>query len=203
MSDPGRRTADEGAPLRLTCRPGREGSVLTFPYTLENLGSVDIYAMHALPSVDSTAETATANENCTVVILGADGDAIIGKFAAPLPTDRRVAIPVLPLARRLPPQGSLEGRLDVPLPLAETSPYFADLRLREYEIIEIRGIVLTIGFWADAADGLTATPAEYAPELFNITTRNTFRSARRVFQRFPTSALQLFKRSDAFPRTFG
>jgi hypothetical protein len=203
VSDPDQAPGGAAAALRLTCRPGRTGNTLVFPYTLENRGATEIYAMDALPSLDPAGDTASANDQAAVVILGADGDAVVGKFAAPLPTDRRVAFAILPLARRLAPQASFEGRLEIALPFAETSPYFPDLTLRQYEMVDIKGVVFTIGFWLGGADGLSSMPTDYAPDLFTVVTRNTLRSARRVSQRFPTSGLQLFRRNDAFPRPVG
>jgi len=128
---------------------------------------------------------------------------MIGKFAAPLPTDRRIAVPVFPLARRLRAGTGLEGRIEIPLPLAETSPYFPDLTLRQYEIVDIKGVLLTIGYWLAGSDGFFADPTDYAADLFVVETRNTMRSALRVSQRFPTTGLQLFRRTDAFPRAIG
>jgi hypothetical protein len=188
------------ANLRLSCQPAKAGNVLVFPYSLENLGPGDVYAMHALPSGDSVSGEARANDIAAVVIAAENGDVIIGKFVAPLPTDRRIAVPVFPLARRLPAGASLEGRIEIALPLAETSPYFPDLSLRKYEIAEIKGVDLTIGYWVAGNDGLAAFPAEYVPDLFVVETRDTARSAQRVSQRFPTKGLQLFRRIDAFPR---
>jgi hypothetical protein len=193
--------ASSGADLRLSCQPAKTGGKLVFPYTIENRGSAEVYAMHALPSYDPASSETRANDQAVVVILGDDGDAILGKFAAPLPTDRRIAVPVLPLARQLPAGARLEGRIEIPLPLAETSPYFPDLTLRQYQVVEIRGVVFTIGYWLAGVDGLVAASADYAPELSVVATRNTRRSARRVSQRFPTTGLQIFKRTDAFPRT--
>ena len=188
------------ATLRLECRPSKAGNLLLFPYTLENLGPADVYAMHALPSADPASHAAKGNDTAAIVIASDDGDAIIGKFVAPLPTDRRIAVRVFPLARRLPAGAKLEGRIEIPLPLAETSPYFPDLTLRGYEIAEIKGVALTIGYWIAGNDMLAADPAEYVPDLFVVETRNTARSAQRVSQRFPTTGLQLFRRTDAFPR---
>jgi hypothetical protein len=188
------------AGLRLSCRPGKSGDTLLFPYTLENQGPADAYAMHALPSIDPASGAARADESKGIVIASEDGDAIVGRFAAPLPTDRRVAVPVFPLARYLPVGASLEGRIEIPLPLAETSPYFPDLTLRFYQITEIKGVQLTIGYWLAGVDGLAAIPADYAPDLFNVVTRNTMRSALRISRRYPTTGLQLFRRTDAFPR---
>jgi hypothetical protein len=195
--------AAPGAALRLHCQPSKTGSVLVFAYTLENQGPGEVYAMHAVPSVEPASGAARANDTAAVVIASDTGDAVIGKFAAPLPADRRIAVPVFPLARRLLAGASLDGRLEIALPLAETSPYFADLTLRQYEMVDIKAVVFTIGYWLGGADGLNAAPTDYAPDLFSVETRNTLRSARRVWQRFPTSGLQLFKRTDAFPRSLG
>jgi hypothetical protein len=192
-----------GSALGLSCHPHKVGNLLMFPYSVENRGRTDLYVMDVLPSVDRASSKARADENAAVVILGAEGDAIVGKFAAPLPTDRRIALPVLPLARLLPGGASFDGRLEIPIPLAETSPYFADLSLRKYEIVEINGVIFTIGYWPAGVDGLVATPADYATDRFVIVTRNTLKSALSAGQRFQTTGLQLFKRTDAYPRTLG
>lgn len=201
--DPAIADGEGTAGLRLSCRPGRSGNQLIFPYALRNEGSAEVYVMDAIPSLDPDTRTLRATDQAAVVILGPEGDAVLGRFAAPPPRDRRMALPVMPLACRLPPGGTLERQLTVPLPLAETSPYFADLPLRRYEIVEIKGIVLTIGYWLAGVDHLAAAPVEDRPDLFAVTTRNTAKSARRIAQRFPTTGLQLFKRTDAFPRTLG
>jgi hypothetical protein len=74
--------------------------------------------------------------------------------------------------------------------------------LRKYDVVDIKGVVFTIGYWLAGIDGLVASPGDYAPDLFVVVaTRDTRRSARRVFQRFPTTRLQIFRRTDAFPRT--
>lgn len=186
--------ARSGSALRLACRPSKAGNVLLFPYTLENQGPGEVYAVHALPGA------AAPNETAAIVIAGDDGDAIIGKFAAPLPIDRRMVLPVAPLARRLPAGATLEGRIEITLPLAETSPYFPDLTLRQYDIVEITGVIVTIGYWPAETDGLVARPNPYAPELVTILTADPVRSARLTTQRFPTHGLQLFRRTDPFPR---
>ena len=55
-------------PLRLECRPSKAGNVLIFPYTLQNQGTVDVYAMHALPVADPESRQAKANETAGIVI---------------------------------------------------------------------------------------------------------------------------------------
>ncbi len=192
-----------GSDLTLSCQPNRAGNILVFPYTLHNRGGVELYVMDAFPSVDPATRAARANEMAAVVILGAEGDAVIGKFIAPLPDDRRIAMPVVPLARRLAPGETLERRLEVRMPLAEASPYFADLPLRGYEMIDIKGVAFTIGYWPASLEGFAAVPADYAPGLHVVAMRDARRGALRAVQRFPVKGLQLFKRGDAFPRDIG
>ena len=192
MSDP----AVSRAALRLSCKPSKAGNLLVFPYRLENEGPGDVYAMHSL------AIGAAAAEETAAVVIGADsGDAVVGKLVPPLPTDRRVAVLVTPLGRRLAAGAAVEGRVEIKLPLAEASPYFPDLTLRQYEMVELKGVVFTIAYWSvDTAD-LVARPSPDAPDLLRIMTADPAGVARLASQRFPTNGLQLFRRSDAFPRT--
>jgi hypothetical protein len=191
------------ADIRLTCQPNKVGNTLVFPYRVANHGPADVYLMDAMPSVDPATGGAHADDQAVVVVLGPAEDAIVGKFIAPLPTDRRIAVRTLPLARRLPAGQAFEGHVSIAMPLAETSPYFADLPLRKYEVIELKGVLFTIGYWVAGADGLAALPAAYAPDHFTVVTRDTAGSAMQASQRFPTQKLQLFKRGDGFPRTIG
>jgi hypothetical protein len=138
-----------------------------------------------------------------VVIAGESGDVVIGKFPPPWPVDRRIAVAAVPLARRLTVGEILEGRIEITLPLAETSPYFPDLTLRQYEIVDVKGVVLTIGYWPADTGDLVARPFAEGSELLRILSANPVASARLATQRFPTNGLQLFRRTDAFPRTLG
>jgi hypothetical protein len=191
------------AGVTLVCHPGKSRNTLVFPYQVENRGSSEIYVMDALPVMDPATRKQQVNDQAVVVMLGPGDDAIVGKFIAPAPTDRRMAMPAVPLARRLAAGESFEGRLTIPEPLAEISPYFGDLPLRQYEVVEVKGLVFTIGFWVAGVDGMAALPVDYAPGLFTVVTRDTVGSAARVAQRFPTNRLQLFKRTDQFPRAIG
>ena len=186
------------ARLRLSCRPAKVGNSLVFPYRLANEGPGEVYAMHALPGGG-----AAADESRAVVIADDEGNAIIGKFAPPLPTDRRIAMPIVPLARRLPAGAGIDGRIEIALPLAETSPYFPDLTLRQYQILEISGVVLTIAYWPADPSEVTAAPATVAPDLLSVRPVDPAARPRFVTQRFPTHGLQLFRRTDAFPRRLG
>jgi hypothetical protein len=71
--------ADEARPqptadLLLTCRPGKAGNLLRFPYRLENRGPTGIYAMHAWPGIDPATGEARAKEQTGVAILGTGGN---------------------------------------------------------------------------------------------------------------------------------
>jgi hypothetical protein len=187
--------ASSAAALRLICQPSKSGNTLVFPYRLENAGPGGFYAMQAVATFEAQAEDTAA-----VVMEAEAGDVIIGRFMPPLPTDRRIAVPLTPLARHVPPGGFLEGRIEVPLPLAETSPYFPDLTLRRYEIVTIKGVIVRIGYWPADTGDLVARPHTEGSDLLRIVTAEPLRTGRSITQRFPTSGLQLFRRTDAFPR---
>lgn len=184
----------------LDCRPGKDGAFLVFPYRVQNRGRTAVYVMDALASIDPESGAPKADTQAIVVVQAPGEEAIVGRLIAPPPADRRIAMPVIPLARLLPPGGVIESRIEVPIPLAEVSPYYADLLLRQYEITQLKGVTFAIGYWVDGVDGLTASPVDFAPGLFTITTRQTVRGARVASQHFPTHHLQLLKRTDSFPR---
>jgi hypothetical protein len=192
--------AAHAAELSLRCQPGRAGGRLTFPYVLENAGAADIFVMDAIATPGPDGAAMAADDQAVVIILGAAGEAILGKFPAPLPPDRRTAHQILPLARRLPPGGRLERALEVKLPLAETSPYFADLTLRDYEMVDLASLVFTIGYWRAGENGVAAAPEDGLPDLWRVATRGKAAGGHAARQRFPVKGLQLFKRLDAFPR---
>jgi hypothetical protein len=183
------------AALRLTCQPSKSGTALVFPYRLANEGPGDVYAMQAVATSGSQAEDIAA-----IVIAAETGDAVIGSFMPPLPIDRRIAVPLTPLARHVPSGGFLEGQIEVKLPLAETSPYFPELTLRRYEIASITGVIVRIGYWPADTGDLVARPHAEGSDLLRIVTADPLGTCRSVTQRFPTSGLQLFRRTDVFPR---
>jgi hypothetical protein len=194
-------TAPSDTALRLSCRPGKEGHKLVFDYTLHNPGQLDVYVMDAFPTVDRATNVTSADENAVCVILSPQGDAIIGKFVPPLPTQLRVAVPLVPLAHRLAPGGTLERHLEISEPLAETSPYLPDLPLRQYQVVDIAGVVFTIAYWLAGTTDIAAVPAPYAPNLLRMMSATAGSGASLVSQRFPTRGLQVFRRTDQFPRS--
>jgi hypothetical protein len=194
------QTTAAAVDIVLNCRPGKEGLCLVFPYRVQNRGETPVYVMDALATVDPESGRPKADTQAIVVVQAPGDEAIMGRLIAPPPADRRMAIPVIPLARHLPPGGMIENRIEVPIPLAEVSPYYADLLLRQYQVTQLKGVTFAIGYWVDGVDGLIASPVDFAPGLFNITTRQTGRSARVASQHFPTHQLQLLKRIDSFPR---
>src|SRR5262249_6144485 len=155
-----------------------------FSYEVTNQGKEEAYLMDAVASFDRASGSPKPSPQSVVVMAGAAEEAILGKFMAPPPTERRIAVPIVQLARRLAAGATLQGSLQVPLPLAEASPYFADLPLRQYEVVEINGVIVTLGYWVAGVDGMAALPVDDAPELVTVVTRDTLRSARSISQRF-------------------
>jgi hypothetical protein len=189
-----------GRDVTLECQPTRVGTKLSFPYTITNHGTTDVYVMDALPSVDPTTRQAVAIRDSVVIYLMNDGRAHILKGIAPLPTDRAVTVRVIPLAAKLPGGETLSRQLEVPLPLAETSPYFPDLPLRQYELVDISGVLFSVEFLRSTVEGFAALPVDFAPDLYRVSARNTAGMTEPLSISFPTQRLNIMKRSDAFPR---
>lgn len=194
------QASQQPAGVALACRPDRAGNKLLFPYTVTNHGTGEVYVMDALSGVDPATRQATIDHHAAVIWLGADDFAHILRGIPPLPEDRDILGHVIPFAARLPPGGSLQRTLEVPLPLAETSPYYPDLPVRQYELTEIQGVVFTVEFLRATAEGFRAEPAASAPDLYDVWSRDLFRQVERVSCTFPSRQLQILKRPGEFPR---
>ena len=186
--------------IRLTCRPGKSGTRLVFPYAVENHGGVPVYVADAMSVTDPETQQVHVTDQWAVIIKRGAADVAVGKYLAPLPPDRQPPLPTMPLVAVVEPGGKLERTLEVPLPLAETSPYLPDPTIRHYEIVDLQAVIFAVSYWPANVPGLFAAPAEDSPGLLMIAARNPTAAAKVVSQRFPTTGLQLFKRTDAFPR---
>jgi hypothetical protein len=186
--------------VTLECQPTRVGTKLSFPYIVTNRSEADIYVMDAVASSDPSTRQPTVNRDSAVLYLMSDGRAHVLKGIAPLPTDRTVTLRVIPFAAKVPAGGTLSRQLEIPLPLAETSPYFPDLPLRQYELVDIPGVVFSVEFLRSTAEGFSAMPVDFAPDLYRVSARNTAGMTERMSSSFPTQRLGIMKRPDAFPR---
>jgi hypothetical protein len=155
-----------------------------------------------MPSVDRETRAASANPRAISIIHSPSGDAIIGKFIPPMPSSLRPAVPLTPLAHRLAAGEAMERRLEASEPLAETSPYLPDLLLRQYEVVDIAAVVFTIAYWVSGGEGFAVMPSPYAKGLFSVVLTGGAPGAGMmlVSQRFATRGLQIFRRTDGFPR---
>lgn len=186
--------------LQLQCQPGKVPDALVFAYRAENQSAVPIYVMDAMPRVDPATRAVTANDQAAAVLLRNGGVAVVGKFIAPLPQDRMMLAPDLPLCVRLEPGEAIERELRIPLPFAEASPFFPDLALRDYALAEVTGIILAIGFLRADTPGLYAAAAAYAPGLHVISLSLAPIVAGLACRLLPVKKLEILQRTDAFPR---
>lgn len=186
--------------LHLQCQPNKTPDALVFAYRAENQAAVPIYVMDAMPQVDRATRAVSANHQAAAVLLRGGGVAVVGKFIAPLPQDRILLAPDLPLCVRLDPGAALERELRVPLPFAEASPHFPELALRGYVPAEVTAVILAIGFLRADTPGLYAAPADYAPGLHVLSLTRAPVVAGLACRLLPVKKLDILKRTDAFPR---
>jgi hypothetical protein len=176
----------------MQCRPGKAEGRLTFDYTVKNHGCAVAYVMEALAGAGSDAAGLVAD--C------GNGDVLIGKLPPPLPRDRRMAVLAVPLVRTVVPGETVAGTLAVRLPLAEQNGYFPELLLREYQALEVSAVRFALGFWAEDASRMTATPIDDSLGLCRLVAPDLTGRVRVIVQRFVTRPITLFRRSDDFPR---
>ena len=174
--------------LRLSCRPSKVGDTLSFPYVVDNPSPDDVFVMDAVARAEGRA----------VVVINSSGDALVGPFVPPMPADRRIVMPVLPLARLLPAGRSLERHLKIPAPYAESSPWLPDPLPGEQVVTDIRSVVLAVGYWPAGTKDVTATKHVDASDLYTITTPHT--GGALVSLRFPTNGLRFARRAQTAPK---
>lgn len=184
--------------LNLVCRPNRADGQLLFPYEVTNKGPLPLLVMDAWPRMAQGQRS--ADPDVAQVLLREDGVAVVGKFIPAVPPGMRIVVPVLPLCAVLRPGETLARELRMPLPFAEQSPYLPELQLRRYRPQELRGLVFAIGWWPLSEPGIAAGPASFAPGLQVVAALDRLPPAGTAMQRFPTTRLEILRRSDAFPR---
>ncbi|WP_426957145.1 hypothetical protein [Muricoccus radiodurans] len=98
---------------------GQDG--VTVEYRLGNDRAAAAMVMDALLLV-ARSGAAVPDPQLAYVIPREDG-AEVGKFIVPVPEDRDIEAPEVPLARRLEPGAVWTGRMRLPLPLTPRYPY--------------------------------------------------------------------------------
>ena len=178
--------------VTLQCSPAREGNDLVFPYTITNDGPGDVYVADAFHRVDPATHAVSVDHALVSVQMEQDNFALILRGVPPrvIPVTR----PIHPLMHRLGPGQKLERELKVPLPLAETSPYQPYGNVRDYVLKPIEGVVLAVDWMAASTEGLVATPAVGADDLYTLQATNYLRDMQRVTSRHPTRGLSMLER---------
>jgi len=188
--------------LRLQCRPGKAEGHLVFPYEVANAGPAPVLVMDAWRRSLPAGGGPVADPQSVQVTLRPDGVAILGKYVPAIPPGLRMVSPDLPLCAVLKPGETLKRELRVRLPLAEQSFYVQELKLSGYTPVELKGLVLAIGWWPLAQPGLAAAPCPWALELHIVAPIGRLPAAGVATQRFPTNKLEILQRLDSYPRAF-
>jgi hypothetical protein len=179
--------------VTLQCSPARSGNELVFPYTVTNDGPGDVYVADAFHRVDPTTHAVSVDEALVSIRMEPDNFALIVRGVPPRPM-MPVTRPIQPLMHRLGPGQKLDRELKVPLPLAETSPYQPYSNVRDYVLKPIEGVVLAVDWMAASTEGLVATPAVGADDLYTLHATNYLRDMQRITSRHPTRGLSILER---------
>lgn len=186
--------------LVLACTPEKTEDRIVLAYEITNRGAETWFIMDAMVGVDPATRQPRLEPDNVTLWQAAAGHANVLVGWPPVPTDRNVGVRAIPVAVRLAPRETLRRRLELPLPLAERSPYFPAANLRDYRIAEITGLALLIDVLPDTAPGLRVEPVAFAPSHVRALSANMDGDLRRVRASFRTQGLHLMVRTDAYPR---
>ncbi len=184
--------------VKMSCALAQDAGRLVFTYTVANEGAQDVYVMDAVPVAE--AGRVRLEKGPAYVWLGEDGTAHLLLGIAPLPEDRDVAGTVIPLAKKLGAGESLKRVLDVPLPLAEFSPYYHRRGDEAYEPKTVQNVELAVEFLPSAVEGFAAEIPAYAPDYFQVKGKYTLGQVRQLSCPHAVENIRVLKRRDAFPR---
>lgn len=179
--------------VTLQCSPSRSGNELVFPYTVTNDGPGDVYVADAFHRVDPVTHAGSVDRALVTIQMETDNFALILRGVPPRTAP--VTRPIHPLMHRLGAGQKLERQLEVPLPLAETSPYEPYSNVRDYVLKPIDGVVLAVDWISASTEGLVATPAAGAEDLYTIQAPNYLRDMQRLTSRLPARGLSILERA--------
>ena len=185
--------------ITLSCRPSRVENSLQFDYSVANLSASDIYLLDGFPRVDPTTHEASIDPNGAYVTALEGRAAFVLKGIPPLPRNP-VTVRIIPLGSKIAAGETLERTLVLPMPLAEQSPYFGELPLRNYEQYDISRVIVGVQILRSTKEGFAAGQADFASGYFRVQTLKTVHDAETLTCEFPTKSLILLKRKDGFVR---
>lgn len=193
-------TSATAGDVTLTCDIARVEDRIVFTYSLANQGRGAVVVMEAAPVADAATGRRSADAGAATTWLGEDGQAHVLKGTAPLPATADPEAPILALGVRLEPGKTLERRHAEPLPLAEHSPYVPPGNLREYRMVPIQGVALTVEV-LPALPGLVAEARELGRGWWRIVDPEAAAGlSLRLACAFRARGLFMLARRDDYPR---
>lgn len=185
--------------VTLTCDIARVDDSIVFSYSLANQGRMAVLLMDAFPVRDAGTGRLLAVPGVTTW-LGADGQAHVLKGSAPMPATADPEAPILALGGRLEPGKRIERRHAEPMPLAEHSPYAPPGNLREYRMVPIQGVALTVEV-LPVLPGLVAEARDIARGWWRVADPEAAAGlVQRMTCGFRARGLFMLARKDDYPR---
>jgi hypothetical protein len=192
-------TSATAGDVTLTCDIARVEDSIVFSYSLANQGRAAVLVMDAFPVRDPGTGRLRAEPGATTW-LGADQQAHVLKGTAPLPATADPEAPITALGVRLEPGKRLERRHAERLPLAEHSPYAPPGHLREYRMVPIQGMALTVEV-LPALAGLVAEARDVARGWWRVADPEAAAGlVQRLTCAFRARGLFILARRDDYPR---
>ncbi|HQZ82889.1 MAG TPA: hypothetical protein PLR83_06690 [Pyrinomonadaceae bacterium] len=173
---------------------------ITIEYKVVNGTNGDIYVLDAQPWVDRESKTARAEANTYYLCSYGDNAALVLRGIFPLPISP-VSQRVMPLATKLEPNGQLERKFSVAIPLREQNDlYVPQLEADRYTKATADRILLRVQYLRTGGEDFKAAPVSYAPGYFSVSTKQTVKDAGTLQADLPIGSVVFLKRPDLFSR---
>jgi hypothetical protein len=168
---------------------------LIINYVLRNDDSVTIYAWDLLPN--SLHEETVLDSKLAYVFWESPRTVRIVRAILDEPLDLHPVVRELPFVHKIAPHSSLEGRIALPLPLQEYSPFYPPPAMSK--LVHCDSLHLIIG-WIEEHEGMVVSEREVGGEPALALRGSWPRPAQHLLNKTLAASVDLLVRQDDFDR---
>ena len=177
-------------------------NALIVSYELTNSGKTDIYLLDIIPKYDLETRQPSIDLNNGVAIWNEPDGLSVIRGLPPYPTEKDMAAYYTPLASKIGPGEKLNRRIELSLPLVESSPYYSPLDIKTYESATVTTIRLSVHFIRSRAEGFEAQEVAFAKDVYFVKSKFLLRDVQKFSKEYRIAPVAILKYPATFTRVF-
>jgi len=189
--------------IKLTASVELGEKKLIVHYEIANESRTDIYVLDILPLYDLETMKPRVDINHSVIIWSEPDAVRLIRGLPPIPEEMDVTAYITPKASKIEPGKSLKRKLELPLPLVESCPYYPPVVQKEdekYEFSKITTLKLYVDVVRSDVEGFEAIPVDLGDDLYHVKTPQLIADAERLYKRFDLNEIELLLYPGVFTR---